>query len=182
MPGPAAIGAVVLSCTCTPRSRPSRRRSSRRAAGATLLREFAGIYARGGGSAGGVARVSGEGETKRTRSVENVASDGVDVAKTAGSRDSCGAWNVVSEPSIEQLFAQPACLRRGHVPEALQQHAARDGVAIIAIDGNRSAARTTAVMRRCTGTIVDSLQRRQSIVFGRNEWARFERRSSTNSR
>ena len=97
-----------------------------------------------------MARVSGEGEAKRTRSVENVAKAVSAVAKTAGSRASWGAWNVVSEPSIEQLFSQPACLRRGHVPEDLQQHDARDGEAIIAIDGSRSAAKTNAVMRRCT--------------------------------
>jgi hypothetical protein len=70
------------------------------------------------------------------RSEEKTANAINDVANTAGSRDSCGARNVVSEPSIEQLFSQPACFRRGHIPEALQQHDARDDEAISAIAGS----------------------------------------------
>jgi hypothetical protein len=52
--------------------------------------------------------------------------------------------------SIEQLFSQPECWRSGHVPEALQQHDARAGEAIMAIDGSVSARMTKAAKSRRT--------------------------------
>lgn len=102
-----------------------------------------------------MARVSGEGEVRRTRSVKNAAKAVDNDVTTAGSRDSDGD-GIAPEPLIEQLFSQPACLRSGHIPEALQQHEARAGEVNIAIDGSISAARTNAVRSRCTGRIVDS--------------------------
>jgi hypothetical protein len=82
-----------------------------------------------------VARESVEGEATETRSVETMTNAVDDVANTAGSRDSVDA-GTASDPLIEQLFSQPACLRRGHIPEALQQQDARAEEAIIASDGS----------------------------------------------
>jgi hypothetical protein len=77
-------------------------------------------------------------------------------ANTAGSRPSSGARNddaaAGSDLSIEQLFAQPLCWRRGHIPAALQQHEARAGELIIEIDGSVSAAMTKAAKNLRTGT------------------------------
>ncbi len=96
--------------------------------------------------------------------MENVANAVNSVANTAGSRDSCGARNVVSEPSIEQLFSQPACLRKGHVPEDLQQHDARDEEAIIAIDGSvRARTMNTAKSLRTGADCSPGMRRFQKI-------------------
>jgi hypothetical protein len=71
------------------------------------------------------------------------------VRNTARSRASSGTRNDdagdASLRSIEQLFSQPACLRSGHEPDAWQQHAARAGADISAIDGNVIAAMINAV-------------------------------------
>jgi hypothetical protein len=56
-------------------------------------------------------------------------------ANTAGSRDSVDT-GAASDPLIEQVLSQSPCLRRGHIPEALQQQEARAEAAIIAIDGS----------------------------------------------
>lgn len=82
-----------------------------------------------------MARENGEGEATETRSVETMANAIDDAANTAGSRDNVDD-GAASELSIEQLFSQPACLRRGHIPDALQQHDARAEDAIIASDGS----------------------------------------------
>jgi hypothetical protein len=133
-----------------------------------------------------VVRERGDGDATETRSVENVAKAIDEVANTAGSRDNDGA-GAASELSIEQLFSQPACLRSGHIPEALQQHDARVEEAIMAIDGSMSAARTNAARSRCTITIVDSYHLHSlKCVFRiagqpeENVWTRFERLTPTN--
>jgi hypothetical protein len=51
----------------------------------------------------------------------------------------------VSLRDIEQLFSQPSCLRSGHEPDALQQHAARAADDISASDGSVIAAIRNAV-------------------------------------
>jgi hypothetical protein len=74
------------------------------------------------------------------------------VRNTAGSRASSGARNAdagaASLPLIEQLFAQPACLRSGHVPEALQQHEVPAAAEISAIGGSVIAATRNAAKIR----------------------------------
>ena len=95
-----------------------------------------------------MARRRGEGEATGTKSVDNAANAIGFATKTAGSRDSSGDRNddaaAGSERSIEQVFSQSACLRRGHMLAALQQHDARDDDVIIAIDGSVIARMTNA--------------------------------------
>jgi len=74
---------------------------------------------------------------------------------TAGSRVSSGARNddagAASPRSIEQVFPQPACLRSGQEPEALQQQDARAVDEIRASAGSVIAAIRKAVknLRKC---------------------------------
>ena len=62
--------------------------------------------------------------------------------RSSARNDDAGAESL---RSIEQLFSQPACLRSGQEPDALQQQAARPSDDISASDGNVIAAMINAV-------------------------------------
>jgi hypothetical protein len=105
-------------------------------------------YARGGWRIGAIARRKGVAENIATTSVEEGANERAAVKNTAGSRTRSGTVNDAGAASlleIEQFFSQPACLRNGHEPDALQQHAAPAADDIIASDGNVIAAIRNAV-------------------------------------
>jgi len=84
----------------------------------------------------------------------------VDGRKIAGSRVRSGARNddagAASLPRIEQLFSQPACLRSGQVPDALQQHDVRAVAEISAIAGSINAAIRKAASNLSKAAIIDS--------------------------
>jgi len=83
------------------------------------------------------------------RSVDDAAIKDAVTRNTARSRPRSSARNedagAASLRSIEQLFSHPACLRSGHEPDALQQHAARASADISASDGKVIAAMINAV-------------------------------------